>query len=233
MWCTPGSAGILPAWTMAGLRRRVRSRASGPGGQDARAPGAFLHDRHRQRPGSRPGRDHRVLCHDRHVPVGQAHHHHPRRRHPRDAEREAGQRSGLRRGMAHRGAGRCGGPLQPAGGGGAAGLLDTQRRRHVPAAGSVHAGGIPLRRAPGVRRGAVGAAGAVCGRLGDGHAELRLHGGRGRGRRAARGGGGEQRHLPARRDDPSARGRGRRAVGVHEHAGEAGRCGEAGRRRGR
>ena len=61
----------------------------------------------------------------------------------------------------HRGAGRGGGALQPAGGGGAAGLLATRRRRHVPAAGSVHAGGIPLRRAPGVRRGAVGAAGAV------------------------------------------------------------------------
>ena len=34
--------------------------------------------------------------------------------------------------------------------------------------------------------------------------------------------------VPARRDDPSARGRGRRAVEVHEHAGDAGRRGEAG-----
>ena len=58
---------------------------------------------------------------------------------------------------------------------------------------------------------------------------VRLHGGRGRGRREGRVGGG-QRHPAAGRDDPSARGRGGR-VGVHEHAGEAGRCGEAGRAR--
>ena len=66
-----------------------------------------------------------------------------------------------------RGAGRGGGAVQPAGGGGAAGLLVIQRRRNVPAAGSVRGGGIPLRRAPGVRRSPVGGAGAVRERLGD------------------------------------------------------------------
>ena len=35
---TPGSARILPAWTMVGLRRLVHSRACGPGWQDAPAP---------------------------------------------------------------------------------------------------------------------------------------------------------------------------------------------------
>ena len=93
-----------------------------------------------------------------------------------------------------------------------------------PHAGSVRAGGVPLRRAPGVRRSAVDAAGAVRGRL----AALRLHGGRGRGRRAGRGGGG-RRHAAAGRDDPHARGRGRR-LEVYEHTGDAGhRAGESGR----
>ena len=35
---TPGSARILPAWTMVGLPQLVHARACGPGGQDARAP---------------------------------------------------------------------------------------------------------------------------------------------------------------------------------------------------
>ena len=42
--------------------------------------------------------------------------------------------------------------------------------------------------------------------------------------------GGGRRHVPARRDDPHARGR-RRRLEVHEHAGDAGHCGEAGRGR--
>ena len=39
----PESAGILPAWTMVGVRRPVHSRASGPGGQDARVSRSARH----------------------------------------------------------------------------------------------------------------------------------------------------------------------------------------------
>ena len=65
-------------------------------------------------------------------------------------------------GWSARGAGRARGALQLSGGGGVAGgLLVLQRRRHVQAVGAVRVGGLPRRRASGVRQIPVDAAGAV------------------------------------------------------------------------